>query len=74
MTINDVSSLFGKAFLASAIRSTAINGFMKTEIVPLNRSVFGEDDFAAADVSDVPLITEGEPANICDVGSPIAEI
>lgn len=72
VTINDVSELFGKAFLASATSTTAINGFMKTGIVPLNRFVFGEDDFAAADVSDVPLVTEGESADMPDV-SPIPE-
>lgn len=65
VTINDISTLFGKAFLASAIPASAINGFIKTGVSPYNRSVFGEDDFAAANVSDIPLTTEGESADAC---------
>lgn len=61
VTVNEISSLFGKAFLASATPSTAINGFRKTGIVPFNKFIFGEEDFAASNVSDVPQIMDDEP-------------
>lgn len=55
-----VSSLLGEAFLRAAVPYTAINGFRKCGIVPLDPSVFSDVDFVAAEVTDIPLDTEVE--------------
>lgn len=55
-----VSSLLGEAFLRAAMPSTAINGFRKCGIVPLDPSVFSDVNFVAAEVTDVPLDAEVE--------------
>lgn len=55
VTLNDISSLLGSAFLKSAVPATAINGFRKVGIVPFNRYVFNDSDFAPSMVTDVPL-------------------
>ncbi|XP_053685837.1 uncharacterized protein LOC128735375 [Sabethes cyaneus] len=55
VTLNDISSLLGEAFIktASATPSNAINGFLKTGIYPFNRFIFKEDEFTPSDVTDV---------------------
>lgn len=50
----------GEAFLHAAVPSTAINGFRKCGIVPLNPSVFSEVAFVAAEVTDIPMDSEVE--------------
>lgn len=55
ITINEISSLLGKAFLSASTPSIAINGFQKAGIVPFDRSIFTDADFAPSRVSDVPL-------------------
>jgi hypothetical protein len=52
-TLNDVSPVFGQAFMKTSSASVVINGFRKAGIVPLNRFVFTDDDFAGADVTDI---------------------
>lgn len=59
ITLNEISALFGKAYLRSTSASVAVNGFNKTGIAPFNRAVFTDDDFAPADVSDIPLTANG---------------
>lgn len=59
ITLNEISALFGKAYLRSTSASVAVNGFNKTGIAPFNRAVFTDDDFAPADVSDIPLTSNG---------------
>ncbi|XP_021708727.1 tigger transposable element-derived protein 6-like [Aedes aegypti] len=59
ITLNEISALFGKAYLRSTSASVAVNGFNKTGIAPFNRAVFTDDDFAPADVSDIPLASNG---------------
>jgi len=44
----------------SATVATAVNGFKKTGIAPLDRGVFTDSDFLAADMTDQPL-EESEP-------------
>lgn len=58
VTINDIANLFGKAFLKTSSSFTAINGFKKTGIVPLNRFIFSEADFAPSQVSDSSMEIE----------------
>nr|XP_029713551.1 tigger transposable element-derived protein 6-like [Aedes albopictus] len=60
ITLNELSELFGKAYLRSTSASVAVNGFRKTGIAPFNRYVFTDDDFAPADVSDIPLTVNGD--------------
>ncbi|XP_065094537.1 uncharacterized protein LOC135715053 [Ochlerotatus camptorhynchus] len=65
ITLNEISALFRKAYLRSLTASVAVNGFRKTGIVPFNRSVFTDDDFVPADVSDIPFAS----ANVSDIPS-----
>lgn len=57
VTLNEVSELLGKAYLRAANVSTAVSGFRKTGIAPFNRFVFGDEDFAPAEVTDIPQQT-----------------
>lgn len=54
ITIYQISKLFGKAYLRAASPLTAIHVFEKTGLYPVNRHVFTEDMFAAADPTDIP--------------------
>lgn len=47
VTVYQLSRLFGEAYLKAATMPTAINGFAKTGIYPLDRHIFSEADFAA---------------------------
>lgn len=58
VSINDVSSLLGTAFMETASTAVAVNGFQKTGISPFNKFIFNDDDFAPADVTDIPLVNE----------------
>ncbi|KAI5696460.1 hypothetical protein M8J76_003577 [Diaphorina citri] len=49
-----MSPLFAEAYLKASTPSTAINGFRACGIVPLDPSVFGDVDFAPAEVTDQP--------------------
>lgn len=51
-----MSELLGKAYIRAATGPVAANGFRKTGIVPFNRFVFTDVDFAPADVTDIPLL------------------
>jgi hypothetical protein len=46
VTIRQVGKLFGNAYLRAATVETAVNGFRKSGIYPLNRNVFRTHDFA----------------------------
>jgi hypothetical protein len=46
VTIRQVGKLFRNAYLRTATVETAVNGFRKSGIYPLNRNVFGTHDFA----------------------------
>lgn len=68
VTISEVGSLFGKAYLRASTPLNAINGFLKTGLCPLNPTVFTEDMFAAALPTDSDL-----PEKIDAVTNLIAE-
>ena len=55
VTIHQVPSLFRHAYLRAACAITAVNGFKKTGIWPINRDVFCEADFAASVPTDIPM-------------------
>lgn len=57
-TLAHISSLFGPAYTKAALMTTAINGFEKTGISPLNSDIFGEVDFLASSTTDIELPSE----------------
>ncbi|KAJ4440802.1 hypothetical protein ANN_10648 [Periplaneta americana] len=50
-----VSKLYGSAFVRAATMITAINGFRKSGIWPVNPYVFGEHDYAPSENTDRPV-------------------
>lgn len=71
-TLHQLSTLFSAAFIRAATMPTAINGFRKTGIWPVNASVFSDADFlpsAATEVEDESAVDcQAEPSNnISDV-------
>lgn len=69
VTIYQIGKLFGKAYLRAATPNNAIHGFEKTGLFPVNRHVFTDDMFIAADPTDQ---TENELISTED-GSPDGE-
>lgn len=53
ITIFQISTLFGGAFLNAATMKTAINGFRKTGIFPPDENVFTDVDFLPAATTDI---------------------
>lgn len=51
-----MSKLLGDAFLRATFPATAINGFRKCQIVPLDGNVFSDANFIAAEVSAIPIL------------------
>jgi hypothetical protein len=58
VTQYQITGLFGKAFLKAASMETAVNGFRKTGIWPVQRDVFTEVDFLAAETTDIKIPNE----------------
>lgn len=52
VNLQNLFSIFGKAFLKAAKMETAINSFKKCGIYPFNPNVFSESDFAASKRDD----------------------
>jgi hypothetical protein len=50
-----ISELFSMAYVKAATVDMALSGFRKTGIAPFSRSVFNDDDFRGADMTDRPL-------------------
>ena len=55
VTLYRVCRLFGIAYGKAATVSTAVNGFRKSGVCPINPMVFNDDDFCPAEVTDRPL-------------------
>ncbi|KAK9722549.1 hypothetical protein QE152_g19656 [Popillia japonica] len=58
VTLFQISTLFGIAFINAATMKTAINAFQKTGIWPLNLQVFTEADYLPSDTTNIPRETE----------------
>ena len=58
VTQYQISKLFGEAYLKAANPTTAINGFRKCGIFPVDPDVFEESDFAPSLPSDRPISEE----------------
>lgn len=56
ITLFQISTLFGSAFIQSATMKTAINGFKGTGIWPTDPAVFTESDFLPADTTDIEQV------------------
>ncbi|XP_022905457.1 uncharacterized protein [Onthophagus taurus] len=55
VTLFQISTLFGSAFIQSATMKTAINGFQATGIWPTDPSIFTDVDFLPANTTDIGL-------------------
>ena len=59
VTLWQLSTLFGSAYVNAATMKTAMSAFKKTGIWPPNQNVFEESDFLPASTTDIPLHDEG---------------
>lgn len=55
VTINQIGKLFGNAFMKAASVQTAVNGFRKTGVHPLNPDIFPEWMFEPAETTNRPV-------------------
>jgi hypothetical protein len=53
VTFHQLSSIFSAAYLRAATMLTAINGFRKTGVWPVNRNVFSDADFLPSATTDI---------------------
>ncbi|KAK9739011.1 DDE superfamily endonuclease [Popillia japonica] len=60
VTLFQISTLFGSAFIQSATMKTAINGFQATGIWPTDPSIFTDAEFLPADTTDIRSGTSEE--------------
>ncbi|CAI6356829.1 unnamed protein product [Macrosiphum euphorbiae] len=61
VTLGNISSLFGAAFIHAATMKTSIKGFEATGIWPPNNNVFSDEDFLPSIVTDiVPTTSSNE--------------
>ena len=65
ITMFQVGSIFGSAYIRAAKTEVAVNGFKATGIFPVNRHVFADCDFAPSDVTDQPF----QPSDPAPVGA-----
>lgn len=55
VTLHQIASLFGFAYIQSATMSNALNGFRKCGIWPLDSNVFSEVDFLPSATTDIQV-------------------
>ena len=55
VTTFQIAGLFSAAYLRASTHVTAINGFRKTGLWPLDRDVLQDCDFAAPEPTDIPI-------------------
>ncbi|KAJ8893027.1 hypothetical protein PR048_005608 [Dryococelus australis] len=66
------STLLGESFLRVATPMTAINGFRKCGILPLGPNMFSDEDYTAAEVTDIPLDLEKNLLCLLQVVAPFS--
>lgn len=72
ISIYEIAAIFGQAYQQAFSVKNILSGFSATGIFPVNRNIFEDSDFLAADVTDRPLVpTENEDA-VADRSSPLA--
>jgi len=65
VTINQIGKLYGSAFMKAASIETAVNGFRKTGIYPLDRNVFPDWMYEPSETTERPVSSkENEGRNI----------
>lgn len=62
VTLHQISTLFGAAFLNAASMKTAVNGFKKTGIWPPDPTVFSEVDYLPASTTDIAIHEAPSPS------------
>lgn len=62
VTLFQISSIFGAAFLHAATMPTAINGFQKTGIWPSDLNVFSDADYLPSATTDIQLENSESPS------------
>jgi DDE superfamily endonuclease len=67
VTVQNLPELFGAAYLKAASALTAVNGFRKTGIWPINRHIFSDADFSAALPTDRPIPLHPEESECVSV-------
>lgn len=55
VTIHEVSTIFGQAYMRAATIENALSGFKQTGIFPYDNHIFPDIAFAAAEVTDCPI-------------------
>lgn len=58
MTIYDIPGIVSSSLPKALNPGNILGGFRVSGIVPFNRNIFDEDDFAAASLTDRPLPSE----------------
>ncbi|KAJ8945556.1 hypothetical protein NQ318_020403 [Aromia moschata] len=62
IAVGNIAELFGKAYNGVTTIEKGVKGFKITGIYPLDRNLFGEEEFA-----DVSLESNSTPATTCDI-------
>ncbi|XP_060845906.1 uncharacterized protein LOC132925532 [Rhopalosiphum padi] len=57
VTLHEIGKIFVTAYNKAATVKNAVSGFNKTGIYPYNPEAFSEEDFIAADTTDIPMST-----------------
>lgn len=60
VTLFQIAALFGAAYLQASTMMTAVNGFRKCGIWPVDNNVFTDVDFLAAKTTDIQRPTDSE--------------
>jgi hypothetical protein len=70
VTLFQIASLFGAAYLQAATMLTAINGLRRTGIWPVDMNVFTEADFLSATTTDIQIDASSSQLPITDGSQP----
>jgi len=60
VTLHEIGKIFGTAYNKAATVKNAVSGFNKTGIYPYIPEDFSDEDFIAADTTDIPVSTSTE--------------